>query len=297
MKIFKKTIPLLIISALFARSIILIFLYGAKNENTESFPLSYYENVTDTKEKITDLRIMSENLQADYNGFGGGTVMQRASVFSSLLNGFSPDVVAVQEMSINWYRSVKDIAPEYKTVRNFSAGFLLCMTGIIYNENTVSLLQSGDLKYTSGNVYITSHAVWGLFKQKITGKTFIAVSTHLNLVRSGTEERDYREATQQAYELLKLCERLYVKYGCPVIIAGDFNSKENEDIYSILLKSFNDCRTLSNNILFYGRNEKTVTNDHIFLYGKATVNKYILFSKESTKAVSDHCPVTADISL
>ncbi len=301
MKKIKKFIPLFIILCIVARSTVLLSLYDTNREYDESFPLSFYENVTDTKENITDLRIMSENLQADYKGFGGSGVSERASVFSSLLKGFSPDVVAVQEMSINWYRSIKDTVPSYKTVRKFSAGVLLYMTGIIYNENTVTLLNSGDLKYSSGNIYIAGHAVWGLFKQKITNKQFVLVSTHLNLIREGTEKEDFTEAQQQSCELKSLCKMLYVKYGCPVIIAGDFNSKENEEIYNTLLNSFNDCRTLAKTLLIYGGNKKgnkkVVTNDHIFILGKANVNKYILFSKKSTKAVSDHCPVTADIAM
>lgn len=289
MKKILKFIPLFVLLCAFSRYLIIISISGktAINESLQQENKIY----TDKKQNIKSIRIINENLQADYRGFGGGAVNPRSEMFFRFLNNSDFDVCAVQEMSLNWYSSIKEYKTSIKIVRPLLTSHFLIMTGIIYNSDTVTLLKSGDLKYSEGNVYFASHAVWGLFLQKSTNRKFIVISTHLNLIREKTAQRDLKEATSQAEELRSLIKQLCSKYQCSVIISGDFNSKEGEKIYLLLCKELNDCNALCE------LKEKKKSTDHIFLYPKGSVLNYRIISGGEIKKMSDHRPVLTDILL
>ena len=53
--------------------------------------------------KDTSARIMSANLLVHYESWGGTDAHKRAKMFLQVLDTYRPDVVAVQEMSDQWY--------------------------------------------------------------------------------------------------------------------------------------------------------------------------------------------------
>lgn len=313
MKKFLKVIICLILVAVIACAVIYPYVikkYGdiniqtGKNLATGSIT-SYAAEQKRRNEK--DVRIMSVNLLADYEGFGGSYVSPRASQFLAMREAFTPDIVALQEMSFNWYCCLQNNKGSYKAVRPLSTFVTMKMTALIYNNEKVRLIKSGDVEFENSDDIRTRRAVWGLFSQRCNGKTFVVISTHLSFVGENGSTPETVEA--QAQTLLALAKSLNKENNCPVIIAGDFNSKEYADgngtalfgaseVYEKLASGFKDAR-FNAKAHFYGteKTEKNRLNDHIFINGEIDCPLFSLLSFKCLESMSDHYPLFADVRL
>ncbi len=254
-----------------------------------------------------EIRIMSANLFADYEGFGGSIVTPRASQFIAVREAFSPDVVALQEMSFNWYCCLQNNDGSYKMVRPLSTFILMKMTALIYNAEKMRLIKSGDIEYENSDDIRTRRAVWGMFSQRNTGKTFIVVSTHLSFLGESGSGSTLETIEAQADALSVLVKTLENENNCPVIIAGDFNAKESSgvdntqsasEVYEKLAKKYSDVR-FSSKEQFYGTEKtvKSLLNDHIFIKGDVQCAAYSVLSFKCLESMSDHYPIFADVRL
>jgi endonuclease/exonuclease/phosphatase family metal-dependent hydrolase len=91
---------------------------------------------------------------------------------------------------------------------------------IIYNTATVELLRGGAVQLPRGPG-IARYLVWGLFRQKATGQTFIFGSTHLT---PGKKQGSNRR--KQAHVVGQTLTKLRAGH-VPAIVVGDFNSYDN----------------------------------------------------------------------
>ena len=158
---------------------------------------------------------------------------QRANMSIDLVREFSPDVVGFQESNVKKRGDLsssniellldaigyKEVAVEVEnSYKNSNA------TPLFYNTAKVDCLDGGYVWYRDQAEHIgqmdrsSKSMTWGLFEVKATGERYIAASTHMC-----TQVDEIRE--MQAKEACTLFAVLHEKYGVPVIVGGDFNSR------------------------------------------------------------------------
>lgn len=254
---------------------------------------------------LTYARIMSANLLANYASWGGSDAHSRAKMFFGVLDKYRPDVVAVQEMSNQWYCCIAKNNGDYNLVYPISSGILYHMTGLMYNSKTVDLLDFGRREFTRGDDARMRRVVWGLFEDKKTKTRYVVTSCHFDLIRDGIEKKELSVMQTQAIEQIAIAQKLYEKFDCPVFAAGDFNAMDNgaygnkyyaPGVYETLAAHLTDTKyTACFKTQGDSRSVNKPTFDHIFYKGSATVNRYAILSDNVMNKMSDHFVIFADI--
>lgn len=308
MKTFLKKLLLSIISFCLASCAILNFalhIFGTL-KISEAQKQAVASEFIFEKPTSTALRVMSFNLLADYKGFGGGEVSPRAALFKKLVTLTRPDVLCLQEESFSWFCALEKNFKEYRQTRPLSSFLGLKMTAVMYNKSTVKLLKSGELEYKNGDDFRTRRASYAIFSQKSTSKKFAVISTHLSFLRKTYESLDIITARLQCAELLGLITELKEKYGCAVIVAGDFNSKESSkksqaeptsEVYEILKSVLIDAKPSAKELFAEESEKEAPSYDHIFISGNADITGFSVISSEPYSGISDHLPIFSDIIL
>lgn len=265
------------------------------------------ENADYSRSDSTVARIMTSNLLVHYESWGGCDAHKRAGMFFEVLDTYKPDVVALQEMSDQWFCCIMRNKGSYKMIHPVSTGALVKMTAIIYNSDTVNLLDSGETAYSEGDNFRLRRVVWGLFEDKKTKKQYIVSSTHLDLVREGQEKSELKVMQSQVKEEISLSADLQKKYSCPVFAAGDFNTMDNggydeiydaPTVYNQLASSLTDTKSKAKELTAgNAKKASSPTYDHIFQLGNAQVERYSILSDSSMESMSDHYPIFIDVAL
>ena len=255
-----------------------------------------------------DVRIMSSNLLVGYESWGGKPVKPRAKQYISLIEKYSPDVIGIQEMCDGWFCCIKHNLPKgYKMLYPVSTGSFVRMTAMVYNSETLSLIDSGNFAYSEKDNPRLRRVVWAVFETKADGKRFAVTNTHFSLLREGEEEKYMNIMNVQKDEIIACVNELYQKYECPVFSVGDFNTMEDTpntkpidypDLYNNILSDLRDTKTLcKNKVVGTLQNWEYPSYDHIFLKGDAEVETFAVLSYEYLKDLSDHFPIFADFNL
>ena len=259
-------------------------------------------------DNTANVRIMSSNLLVHYKSWGGEPAKPRAKKYVEMLKQYKPDVIGVQEMCDSWYCLLQRNLPDgYKLLYPVSSGMLVRMTGLIYNSNTLDLIESGNFKYSQGDNPRLRRVVWGVLKTKKDGKTFAVTSTHFDLLRDGREAELTEVMRTQAKELTDFVQKTSEKYSCPVFSVGDFNTMEDTpqtkpidipEIYNTLCKSLTDAKFSCRHKVCGEKQEWCYPSyDHIFIKGDATAETFALLSYDCLSDMSDHYPIFADIEI
>lgn len=279
------------------------------NISNIDLPEEFVNNTSeDAFDNMADVRIMSSNLLVHYESWGGLPAKPRAKQYIELLQAYKPDVVGVQELCDEWFCCINKNLPDgYKMLYPFSTGAFVRMTAIIYNSDTLDLIDSGNFAYEQGDNPRLRRIVWVVFEVKETGKRFAVTNTHFDLLRDGREEELTEVMNSQTDELLNFVNGIAETYNCPVFSVGDFNSMEDTEftkpvdipeIYNRLSKNLTDAKFSSEN-RFYGSEQDWFypSYDHIFIKGNADAKAFCLMSYDYLADMSDHYPIFADIGL
>ena len=260
------------------------------------------------RRKDDDTRIMSANLLVHYRSWGGSDAAPRAKQFIELLNKYQPDAAGLQEVSGQWFCLLDRNLPEgYRFVHRAATGLFARFTTIIYNENTLNLLESGSLRYDEGTDGRMRRIEWALFSRRDSGARFVLTTTHLDLLHEGQIEEELPILRAEAEQLLAFSGETKEKYGCPVILTGDFNAMEDtpytketdaKEIYALLAEKLTDTKDAA----LYAKSGLAQSlsepcYDHIFLDGEASVTSFRLLSDPFMEEMSDHFPIYADFVL
>lgn len=255
-----------------------------------------------------DVRVMSANLLVGYKSWGGTPVRPRAKQFVEVMRRFQPDVAALQEASFDWHACIAQNLANCEILHPQNNVVQKSLTTLIYNTETLDLLNSGRQTYSVGDGTQHRAVTWGVFETKSDGKRFAVTSTHLNLVRDEeTRGTEIDTMTQQVNELLEIANRIQTQYDCPVFCAGDYNAMENDstkgiyagsEIYTMLASKLTDAKFIAD-LKAAGSAESfdEPTWDHIFIKGEAQVCAFRVLSEPCLQDMSDHFPVFADITL
>lgn len=267
----------------------------------ESLASDFYEN-------DADVRIMSSNLLVHYESWGGLPAKPRAKKLVKMLEVYKPDVIGVQELSDSWFCCMNRNLPKgYKMLYPFSTGAFVRMTAMVYNTDTLKLIESGNFKYEQGDNPRLRRVVWAVFEVKDTGKRFAVTNTHFDLLRDGQEEELTQVMKSQTIELTDCVDNISEKFDCPVFSVGDFNTMEDTadtkpidipEIYNSLADKLDDTKFISKNQIC-GTEQTWLypSYDHIFMKGDAEINSFCLMSYDYLSDMSDHYPIFADVTL
>lgn len=291
--------------------------------NTDLSGYSYPEGLEEalssydfSRAQDSDVRVASFNMLVHMESWGGTPVPPRAKIFLKVLDEVKPDVIAAQEMSSDWYKVLgENMGDEYVALQPKIDLLNKNKTPVIYNTDTLLLIESGYSAYSVGDENGCRAVTWGLFTVKATGKYVLVTSTHLDLIRSGKEEKELEIMNKQADELLSKIDELYARYSCSIIACGDYNSMESgevednsgkvqgvyaaEQIYAKLSAALTDVKYKEGLcILNSDENKKFApTWDHIFLKGDAKAEKFYILDNDVFEQMSDHYMIFADFTL
>ena len=137
----KKIIILIIISSL-------LLSYKIENRNHTQETSSYFFNVIKAHYSPTEnsIRFMTYNLLSHELGFDGISSEKRKSDTVALINSVTPDILALQEMSYDFYSLLKNETPLTYTAP-LPYRLSRTMTTLMYNTERLTLLAGGTTDY------------------------------------------------------------------------------------------------------------------------------------------------------
>lgn len=253
-----------------------------------------------------DTRVMSFNILSEEWDPAAVMADRDYRVAATILN-YSPDVAGIQEISEKWYsRLTSLIGAEYGFVGKTIPSGKYNYTGLIYNKNKVSVVESGMTLYSVGNSPRLRLLNWGLFESKASGKRFIVCNTHYDANHTG-DHTPIR--IQQATEMAELVNGLVEKYKVPVFCCGDYNCNEESEPFNKFMKltGFKDpkytAKKIDNQIKTTHTLGEAVTNntklgiDHITCSPDIEILYYNTLVGDFWVPASDHCPIYIDFRL
>ncbi len=197
-------------------------------------------------EETERLKFLTFNIWVDC--FNNPVAEREAGVESSIVKA-APDVVALQEVSPNWYDSVmfSNLAMRgYVLVRGDEEAALrrAAFTGkrsrghinyepLLYNSESLELVDSGTDFFHVG-LQVGKGVTWAVLETKRGHRRFAALGTHFWWQHNGKESDAIRELN--ARHILWVVNSLRSKWGkdMPVIMGGDLNSWEHSRAHAML---------------------------------------------------------------
>ena len=249
--------------------------------------------------------VMSFNIRGDENNDGTNSWDFRYAPVAFMLDDVKPDVIGMQEPSLDQLNFFKDNFSQYKWVGagrddGKKQGEYTC---IMYNTKRMSVGKSGtfwlsdtpDKPSAGWDADHACTAVWAVLKEKGSGSSFFVVNTHIDV--EGAEFRG------KAIELiLRKIQELNTS-NLPVVLTGGFNMEDDNVILAPVKESFqnaraaafqtDDVRTYHN----YGKVSQKI--DHIFIKGFSSCTEFkTITERYADRAyVSDHNPIIATLIL
>lgn len=267
-----------------------------------------------TNKSDEPLRVLTFNIRMDTSADGDNRWSNRKDLAAGLIKFHDVDIVGAQEVLNHQLTDLLARLPEYdyigvgredgKTKGEYAAVF--------YKKDRFELEDSGNFWLAEDKNAVGKKgwdaacervATWGIFKDKLSGKKFFFLNTHLDHIGKVARHEGASLVLEEASQLSK---------GLPVIVTGDFNAVPTDEPIKVLTNA-DDPRhvTHSRDIaeLKYGP-EWTYHNygqisveergwiDYIFVKGDIKVKSNgVLTDTEGYLYPSDHCPVMATLII
>ena len=287
-----------------------------------------YKKVVYPKYGDSTLRIMSNNVW--YNNVGNtwstfkldSSNQTRYKQIAKVYLAYSPDVISFQELfpshncSEYMLSEINKGGKKYQFVDGPRKFYVVRNhTPIIYNTQTLELLDSGAHVFSYGSNSNSKSYTWAYFKEKKTGYQFIVISTHLWYMKESAYAGSTQYRIDQMTEICQKANELIKEYACSCFVMGDFNCKTSAKEFSTMIKyDFDDCHDIATefasnsagryicnkNAFSYKPNAGTYKKngiDHILVKNlkKARVLSYNYALPNFFGKLSDHAPVYIDI--
>lgn len=264
----------------------------------------------------SELRIMSSNIWGDYFK---NPPHEREDLLIAVFRRYSPDVLALQEVTPNWWKSklFTALSSEYAVVDGDAASQdKTNYTPLMYRKDRFELVDSGwDIFHIK--LDRSKSLTWAVLKDVKTGKLLVTYSTHFWW--KGGVEHDYIRSVN-AEKMIERLEGLRKKYDCAVMGGGDFNCNISSDAYAVMVaasyessQEFADwaspeCSHHGNpvrdeNNVYRGQlrpsdNEKRFSIDHLVGYKPwiRVLREQVILDQDALDA-SDHSPIFVDVVL
>lgn len=262
-------------------------------------------------------RLMLFNIWGPF--FGNPVAEREDGVVTTILRE-SPDVVALQETTPEWWASglFAKLTDDYGVVEG---GWERTNNHhnpnpILYRKTAFEVVASGrevfhwKLDYSKGYT-------WAIFREKATGRCFTAFSTHFWWRENGQESDTIR--LWDAEQLVRGLDRVRHIESTPVIGGGDFNAKFGSDALTYLFdRGFSDAQRIAKVSSpdtswhddpvrdWRGRYRGFVPRanvaadqslDHVIVSAGVEVLRQRIVRHPAAMDVSDHSPVVVDFAL
>lgn len=173
-----------------------------------------------------EFRAMTFNIMAQWPNWGGDymPVVQRFESFKAIIDGYSPDVAGVQEVSDHWSDMILDVYGDtYEFVNRITPdGLFVNLSTIIYKKAKFDLVDSG-LQYFSYNGPNKIRLVdWAILKDKKTSKQFAFFNTHWMFTKDPDTEREAHSVENAVIIKQVLADHPGVKHA---FSTADFNTR------------------------------------------------------------------------
>jgi endonuclease/exonuclease/phosphatase family metal-dependent hydrolase len=258
-------------------------------------------------EKVLDLKIMTYNIRYAADHPEVHAWKNRRDGIISAVSGM--DLAGLQEVLPVQVDYLGEKLPEHNIIsrsreKDPADGEAV---PLIYRKDKFRLEDSGvfwlsDYPHVPGsntwNAACNRIATWGRFIDVKTGIEFYFFNTHLDHIS--------QTAREKSAELIINTIRM-IAAGSPVILTGDFNSEEDNNVYRLIKDSgFKDTyREIhpafdSTDLTFHGwENEAGLSRiDYIFVTPEIEIkNSAVIRKKHNSGFPSDHFPVVAEITL
>src|SRR5574344_2452928 len=256
-----------------------------------------------------NLRVLSGNDEAK-----GDRWAKRCQVICDQMNFEHPDIFGTQEAVASQLRDILHVLDDYASIGvgredgkeggEFSA--------ILYNKKRLKLLDSGNFWLSEHpekpglgwDAAYTRICTYGKFKDKDSHKAFFFINLHMD--HQGVVAR--RESAKLVISKIRM-----LSGGLPVILTGDFNVDQRDEVYQIFVSSglLKDSYTSSRirvaeNGTFnaYNPNKKSDSRiDHVLVSPSISVDRYGIltdcyWTADSVRHLpSDHYPVLVRLSF
>ena len=272
-----------------------------------------------SQEASAELRLMSFNVRYNTPKDTGATNWEvRKYAIQKFITTIRPDVVAVNEARAKMREDLRTLLPDYDMIEIPGTGSGKGANAvIIYNRSTVKLLKS-DWFFHSATPKEPSlcwdvttkqwrGTVYGLFKERATGKKFWWFCTHLCL---GLKNCDLEGKMNSSLLNLDMMQKAAGEDGT-VFIAGDMNASYVEDdirrwglqpYYYWMKDARQTAPQTSNATTFNAFGHMEITERHMLdyiFYRNAEILKFETFDSPDwgVPYISDHYPVMATVKL
>jgi endonuclease/exonuclease/phosphatase family metal-dependent hydrolase len=258
------------------------------------------------------LRVMTFNIRYNEPRDGVNAWTNRKTKVADVIRFHKADLVGVQEAQYNQLQDLEKLLP----------GFAWCGVGrdggnkgefsaVLYRKSRFKLLETNTFWLSETPEKAGSKGwdadyprivTWAKFQDKISKKTFYHFNTHFDHIGA-------RARTESSRFLLAQIPKIAAR--SPFVVTGDFNAKEDTNVYQILTGKAEagafkliDARYVSKNGHFGGNstfNEfkeliPAMKIDYIFVGDAAKVLEHgILSDRWDGLWASDHLPVLAEI--
>lgn len=267
----------------------------------------------------------------DYDKKNGNGWDVRSKYACELMNFEQPDAFGTQELKVDQVKDMLSYMPDYKYigVARDDGKEKGEYAAIFYNTQTVKLLREGnfwlnetpDVPKLGWDAACIRICTWGQFKTKKKHFKFYYFNLHMDHIGVVARREAAKLVVQKIREIAK---------GAPVILTGDFNVDQNNEIFKIFSESgiLKDAyvyagQRFAPNGTFNSFNPAFTTEsriDHVFLSPQFAVNHYgvitsmywvkeaetekkdgkdapteIKFENSNIRTPSDHYPVLTKI--
>ncbi len=260
------------------------------------------------------INVMSFNIRYDNPEDSMNNWQYRKDRAATAIKFYDADIIGTQEVLANQLADLKERLPEYTAIGvgrddgkedgEFNALFFRTNRFEMLESGTFWLSETPEVAGSRGwDGACNRIATWARLKDRATGKTLLALNTHLD--HRGRVAR--REGISLMFE--KVNE---LSQGAPVIVTGDFNSTPESDVIAHVT-DVNDPNHLTNSReiaqVVYGPKwsfhdfgsipyESRPLIDYVFVRGNMNVNRYgVLAETDSEEFLSDHSPVLVNLTL
>ncbi len=263
------------------------------------------------------LRVMAFNIRFDNPADGANAWANRKERVASTVRFHGADIVGMQEALKSQIDYLAEALPEYgwfgvgrddgKEAGEFSPVFYRRERVEVLAQSTFWLSETPMVAGKLGWDAVCNRVVtWGKFREKVSGAVFYLFNTHFD--HAGDTAR-----VESAKLLLAKISDIAGEY--PVVVTGDFNAREESEVYRILTgqggqpdpqKRIFDCRYLSQTAhhgplaTFNGFNPTPAAGriDYIFVKPQLRVLRHgILAERWEEGWASDHFPVLAEVVI
>lgn len=237
---------------------------------------------------------------------------QRCQPICDFINFEEPAIFGTQEVLVNQLHDLQKGLPNYQFMGvgrddGKEAGEY---AAIFYNTQRLKVLANGhfwlsqtpekpSLGWDAACVRICT---WGKFMDKMTGKKFYFFNTHMDHVGTVARQESARLIISRIKELAK---------SESVILTGDFNLDQNDEVYKLLAEQGNlrDCYANAqqrmapigtwNDYMQDFRDNNRI--DHIFVSPDFEISHYGIFTNsywlgKTRRNLSDHYPVMVKLN-